>query len=102
MTTIAIGRAITLEREPSKKKQRTDTKKEANRIKSDKFTRSIRGKSNIAIAILEKLPFLKETKIISHFGGSNNIFADCILYNFRFDSVWCSFCRTYLEKELLK
>ena len=35
-TTIAIailGRAITLEREPSKKKQRTDTKKDAKRIK---------------------------------------------------------------------
>ena len=42
MTTIAIaivGRAITLKREPSKKKQRTDTKKDAKRIKSDNFTR---------------------------------------------------------------
>ena len=42
-TTIAIaivGRAITLEREASKKKQRTDTKKDAKRIKSDNFTRS--------------------------------------------------------------
>jgi hypothetical protein len=28
------------EREPSKKKQRTDTKKGAKRIKSDNFTRS--------------------------------------------------------------
>ena len=37
---------------------------------------SNREKSNIAIAILEKLPFLKVTKIISHFGGSNSIFAD--------------------------
>ena len=33
-----------------------------------------REKSNIAIAILEKLPFLK---IILHFDGSNNIFVDC-------------------------
>ena len=35
---------------------------------------SNREKSNIAIVILEKL-----TKIISHFEGSNNIFADCTL-----------------------
>jgi hypothetical protein len=40
---------ITLERKPSKKKQRTDTKKDAKRIKSNN-----REKSNIAIAILEK------------------------------------------------
>jgi hypothetical protein len=45
---------MTLEREPSKKKQRIDTKKDAKRIKIDKFTRSNREKSNIAIAILEK------------------------------------------------
>ena len=38
---------------------------------------SNRKKSNIANAILEKLPFLKGNKIISHFDGSNNIFADC-------------------------
>ena len=47
-----VGRAITLEREPSKKKQRTDTKKDAKRIKSDNFTRGNREKSKIAIAIL--------------------------------------------------
>ena len=55
-TTIAIaivGRAITLKREPSKRKQRIDTKNDAKRIKSDNFTRSNREKSNIAIAILE-------------------------------------------------
>ena len=46
---------ITLERELSKKKQRTDIKKYAKRIKSDNSTRSKREKSNIAIAILEKL-----------------------------------------------
>ena len=40
---------------------------------------SNREKCNIAIAILAKLPFLKGTKKnILHFGGSNNIFADCI------------------------
>ena len=50
-TTIAmVGRAITLEREPSKKKQRTDTKKDPKRIKGDNFKRSNRDKSNIAIA----------------------------------------------------
>ena len=37
-------------------------------------------KSNIAIAILENLPFLKGNKIISHFDGNNNIFAECICY----------------------
>ena len=74
MTTINIaivGRAITLERKPSKKKQRTDnkkkqrtdtkkkqrtdTKKVAKKIKSDNFTRCNKEKSNIAIAILEKV-----------------------------------------------
>jgi hypothetical protein len=45
---------ITLKREPSKKKQRTDTKKDAKRIKSDNFARNKREKSNITIAILEK------------------------------------------------
>ena len=38
---------------------------------------SNREKSNIAIAILEKLLF---KKIISHFDGSNNIFSDCTEY----------------------
>ena len=47
-------RATTLERIPSKKKQRTDTKKDAKWIKSDNCTRSNREKSNIAIAIFEK------------------------------------------------
>ena len=41
---------------------------------------SNREKFNIAIAILEKLPFLKGDKIISHFHGSNNIVADCICF----------------------
>ena len=36
-----------------KEKQRTDTKKDAKRIKSDNFTRGNREKSNIALAILE-------------------------------------------------
>ena len=35
-----------LKRDPSKKKQRTDTKKDAKRIRSDNFTRSNREKSN--------------------------------------------------------
>ena len=37
-------RAITLERKPSKKKQWTDTKKDAKRIKIVNFTRSNREK----------------------------------------------------------
>jgi hypothetical protein len=53
---VIIGRAINLERErePSKKKQRTDSKKDSKRIKSDNFTRSNGEKFNITIAILEK------------------------------------------------
>ena len=39
-----VGRAITLDRKPSKKKQRTDIKKDAKKIKSDNFTRSNREK----------------------------------------------------------
>ena len=65
--------AIALQREPSKKKQRTDTKKDAKRIKSDNLTRSNREESNIPIARLDG------NIIISYFGGSNNIFAGCIL-----------------------
>ena len=49
-----VGRAITLERDSSKKKQKTDTKKDAKRIKSFNFTKSNKEKSNSAIAILEK------------------------------------------------
>ena len=55
-TTIAfaiVGRAITLKRMPSKKKQKTDIKKDAKRIKSDNFTWSNREKFNIAIALLK-------------------------------------------------
>ena len=76
MTTIAIaivGWVITLEREPSKKKQRTDTKKDAKRIKSDNFTRGYREKFNIAIAILEIWMIWWH----HNDNGSNNIFADC-------------------------
>ena len=50
-----VGRVTTLEREPSKKKHRTDTKKDAKRIKRNNFIRSNKQKSNIAIAILEKM-----------------------------------------------
>ena len=47
MAIAIVERAITLEREPSKKKQRTNTKKAAKRIKSDNITRSDLEKSNI-------------------------------------------------------
>ena len=71
-TTIAIAivrRAINLEREPSKKKQRTDTKKDAKRIKSDNFTRSNRENLN---------DWMHHNYLVFWHGGSNNIFADCI------------------------
>ena len=42
-----------------------------------------REKSNIAIAIMEKLPFLKGNKNISHFDGSNNIFVDFISFFYK-------------------
>ena len=45
---------ITLESKPPKKKQRTDTKKDAKRIKSVNLKRSNIEKFNIALAILEK------------------------------------------------
>jgi hypothetical protein len=45
--------------------------------KSDNFTMSNREKSNIAIAILEN-EWLDGNILFSYFGGSNNIFADCI------------------------
>ena len=57
-TTIAIaivGRAITLGRKPSKKKQRTDTKKNAKRIKSDNFTRSREKKRPILLGKMNDL-----------------------------------------------
>ena len=71
-----VGRAITLERKPSKKKQRTDTKKNAKRIKGYNFTRS-NGKSLILLSQYWKNEWLDGTLIISYFSGSNNIFADC-------------------------
>ena len=40
-----------------------------------------REKSDIAITILKKLPFLKGNKIISHFGDNNNILSDCTLFS---------------------
>ena len=57
------------------KKQRTDTINKAK--KSNDFTRGNREKSNIKIAIL-KIDWLDGTIIISYFGGTKYIFADCI------------------------
>ena len=42
------------------------------------------NQSTKPIAILEKLPYLKSSKIISHFDGSNNIFDDCTIQKFLF------------------
>jgi hypothetical protein len=64
------------EREPSNKKQRTNTKKDTKRIKSD-LQRAIE-KSPILLSQYWKFELLDSTIIISYFGGSNNIFADCI------------------------
>ena len=71
---------ITLERNPSKKKKRTDTKKDAKRIKSDNFTSSNREKSNIATAIFENR-MMDGTIIISYFDGSNNSFVEYLSWH---------------------
>jgi hypothetical protein len=68
---------ITSEREPSKKKQRNDTKKYAKRIKSDNFWQGELKKSPIMLSQYRKFEWLDGTIIISYFSGSNNIFADC-------------------------
>jgi hypothetical protein len=60
------------------KKQRNFSKYEVKNVKSYIFPRSNREKSYIAIAILEKL-IIVSTIIISHFGGTNNIFAFSVL-----------------------
>jgi hypothetical protein len=49
-----VWRAITIEKEIEKKKQKKYTKNEAKKIKSNNFTMSNREKSNITIAIMEK------------------------------------------------
>ena len=64
---------------PSKKKQRTDTKKDAKRIKSDNFTWAIE-KNPILLSQYWKNEWLDGTITISYFVGRNNIFADCIIY----------------------
>ena len=53
ITITIVGKAITFKRKPSKKKQRTNIKKDAMRIKSENFTRGNREKFNIAITILD-------------------------------------------------
>ena len=56
MTTIAIvGITITLMRKIIKRIKKTDRTNEAKKIKSDYFARSNREKTNITIAIVEKL-----------------------------------------------
>ena len=84
---IMVRRPITLEREPSKKKQRTATKKNANKIKSDNFTRSNRRKFQYCYRNIRKM---NGTIIISYLDGSNNIFtaAESII----FTSLLCYNC----------
>ena len=51
-------RKLSLSRDGNQEKKRgTDNKKEAKKIKSDNFTGNIREKSNIAMAMFEKLSF---------------------------------------------
>ena len=50
-------------------KQRTDTKKDAKRIKSDNFTRSNWEKSLILLSQYRKNEWLDGKIIISYFGG---------------------------------
>ena len=59
-------------KEAIKIKQRTDTKKDTKRIKSENFTRSNR-ESPILLSQYCKIECLDGTIIISHFDGSNNI-----------------------------
>ena len=74
---VIVGREINLEREPSKKKQRNDTKKDAKRIKNLITFQGAIEKSPIMLLQYFKFKWLDGTIIISYFGGSNNIFADC-------------------------
>ena len=71
------GRAITLEREPSKNKQRTDTKRMQRGLRVIPLQGAIE-KSPILLSQYWKNERLDGTIIISYFGGSNSIFADCI------------------------
>ena len=80
MTTIAIaifGRVITLEGEPLKKKQLTDTKKDERGLRVITLQGAIK-KSLILLSQYRKNEWLDSTIIISYFGDSNNIFAGCI------------------------
>ena len=55
--------------------------------------------TTFAIAILEKLPFLKVNKIISYLDGSNNIFANCVfkcIFIFKYKHFVD--CRLYTER----
>ena len=53
------------------KEQKNNRKDKAKKIMSDNFTRSNKKEFNI------KNKLIYSTKIISHFGGTNFIFADC-------------------------
>ena len=61
---------------------------------------SNREKSIIAIAILEKYNFLRVSKIISHFDGSNNIFVYCIKnITSSMKRVWLQLLIKYKDKQ---
>ena len=68
-----VGRPITFKKGSSKKKQRTDTKKDARGLRVITLQGTIEQKSNIAWG----KKWLDGNKIISYFGASNKIIADC-------------------------
>ena len=69
-------RAITLESEPSKKKQKTDTKWMQRGLRVITLQGAIE-KSQILLSQYWKNESLDANIIVSYFGGSNNIFANC-------------------------
>ena len=92
MTTIAVaifGRAITIWEAIQKRSHepiyKTNKKNWSKEIKSDNFCYRKVGRAITKWWAIEKSPILinyqfeRVTKIILHFDGSNNIFADCTL-----------------------
>ena len=72
-----VGRAITLERKPSKKSKELIPKRMQKGLRVITLQGAIE-KSTILLSYYRKNEWLDGTIIISYFGGRNNIFADCI------------------------
>ena len=73
-----VGRAITLEREPSKKSKELFQKKVQRGLRVITLQEAIE-KSPILLSQYWIFDWFDGTIIISYFGGSNNTFADCTL-----------------------